>query len=60
MEKQFDKKVCIRCENRITDNRNFVCEKCWNEARAETKMELELLCATFGFGLIDEEDKLRS
>lgn len=60
MDNQFDKKICIRCKEKIKDKRNIVCEKCWSEAREETKMQLQLLCATFGFSLGDEEDKFRS
>lgn len=52
----FDKKICIRCSSKITDNRNYVCEKCWNEASETTKMELELLCRAFNEKLIDDDE----
>lgn len=56
---ELEKKICIRCNSKIADNRNYVCEKCWNEASETTKMELELLCRAFNERLIEDDGELK-
>lgn len=56
---ELEKKVCIRCNSKITDNRNYVCEKCWNEASEDTKMQIEMFARLGKMKLIDDDGELK-
>ena len=34
---EINKKICISCKQRITDEREYICEKCHNEAKEQVK-----------------------
>jgi reverse gyrase len=34
---EINKKICISCKQPIADEREYICEKCYNEAKEQVK-----------------------
>lgn len=34
---EIDKKICVSCKKQIIDEREYICEKCHNEAKEQLK-----------------------